>query len=240
MLMELDTLGARLIWARTMKGWDQATLIEMSGVPQGTVSKIERGDQSTTGKYAAALARPLGVEQDWLTTGEGQPYSGGQPMSGILEAHSVKYASASDQQEVMIRQFKDVRWAAGSGSMNSEHSDMDEISFKRSYMDKNSLDPNQCIACAAAGDSMSPTINDGDMMLINLAEKNPNEKDGKIYAFAVSNACKVKRVFSTISGGFRLVSDNPNKLEYPDEFVSPEEVSDLNIAGRVRWTGGDK
>jgi transcriptional regulator with XRE-family HTH domain len=63
------TYGERLRLAREHKGLTQEQLVEISGVKQGTISKIERGDQNSSG-FDAELAYTLGVEAMWLKTGK--------------------------------------------------------------------------------------------------------------------------------------------------------------------------
>jgi transcriptional regulator with XRE-family HTH domain len=63
------TYGERLRLAREQKGLTQEQLVEKSGVKQGTISKIERGDQNSSG-FDAELAYALGVEAMWLKTGK--------------------------------------------------------------------------------------------------------------------------------------------------------------------------
>lgn len=71
-------LSDRLKAARKAKHWTQQELADKSGVPQGTISKIERGDQETTA-YTIDLADALGVSATWLSKGTGPvgppPYS---------------------------------------------------------------------------------------------------------------------------------------------------------------------
>lgn len=69
---KLLNYGERLKWARKRAGLTQLELAELSGVGQGTISKIERGDQSES-SYDTILAHHLNVYAYWLTTGEGNP-----------------------------------------------------------------------------------------------------------------------------------------------------------------------
>ncbi len=63
------TYGDRLRLAREHKGLTQEQLVEISGVKQGTISKIERGDQNSSG-FDAELAYALDIEAMWLKTGQ--------------------------------------------------------------------------------------------------------------------------------------------------------------------------
>lgn len=236
--MQIKSVGQRLVWARNRKGWTAATLIEESGVPQGTVSKIERGEQKSLGNYGPQLAKAVGIDLNWLSTGKGKPMPF---MPSDFIGDSIKESAEAGDRDVYVNQYRDVKWACGTGFVNSEAPEPDDrLSFKRSWLDKNNLNAISCITCPASGHSMSPTINHLDVVLINLEEKDITKKDGQIFAFSIGDECRIKRVFITLTGDVRLVSDNPNKIEYPDEIISNHEISNLFVAGRVRWSGGDK
>lgn len=61
--------GKRLKSARKNKGLSQEALAKISGVKQGSISKIERGDQSSS-TFDIELAEALGVHALWLKTGD--------------------------------------------------------------------------------------------------------------------------------------------------------------------------
>lgn len=65
--------GERLRHARNIKKWSQDRLAEKSGVKQGSISKIERGDQEYSA-YDIALSEALGINSLWLATGKGEMY----------------------------------------------------------------------------------------------------------------------------------------------------------------------
>lgn len=63
--------GERLKSARKAKNYTQQGLADVSGVPQDTISKIERGDQDTS-TYDTVLANALAISPLWLSTGKGE------------------------------------------------------------------------------------------------------------------------------------------------------------------------
>lgn len=62
--------GERLKYARNRKGWSQGKLAEESGVGQGSISKIERGDQDRS-SFDITLAKALEINPEWLANGTG-------------------------------------------------------------------------------------------------------------------------------------------------------------------------
>lgn len=111
----------------------------------------------------------------------------------------------------------------------------DEISgyyaFRSDFMGKMNLHAKQCVLMDIVGDSMTPTISDGDTVLIDQSDK--TIMDGKIYVVTLGDELRAKR----ISKGFdcvRLVSDN--KAYEPIQVGIPD-IDRLVIHGRVRWVG---
>lgn len=79
------------------------------------------------------------------------------------------------------------------------------------------------------GDSMEPTINNGDMIIVDRSKRQLRDPD-RIWALTVGDFHMIKRVRPR-GANVVLLSDNPR---VPDEIVSAEEV---NIVGRVVFIG---
>ena len=63
--------GQRIKSLRTGKGLNQAELGKLLGLDQGTVSKMERGENEPTAKTLRLLREIFGVTIDWILSGEG-------------------------------------------------------------------------------------------------------------------------------------------------------------------------
>jgi phage repressor protein C with HTH and peptisase S24 domain len=94
------------------------------------------------------------------------------------------------------------------------------------------LTANRCALLKARGDSMEPTIYDGDILLIDTSV--PKIVDDSIYVLQFDHNLLVKRVQSTIPGGLVIISDN---LRYPQQMIEPYYWEKVKIIGRVRWYG---
>lgn len=82
------------------------------------------------------------------------------------------------------------------------------------------------------GDSMSPTLNAGDDILVDLADCGDRLRDG-IYVLRVDDAVVVKRLALNPTGRRVTVqSDNPAYPDWPDC-----SLDDINCIGRVIWSG---
>ena len=82
------------------------------------------------------------------------------------------------------------------------------------------------------GDSMVPTLADGDDILVNRADAAERLRDG-IYVLRVEAALIVKRIALTPIG--RRLSIRSDNEAYP---VWPDcDPADLAVIGRVIWAG---
>lgn len=62
----------RITAARKARGWTQAQLAEAIGLSRNYVWMIENGDRTPPDRTIADICRVLGVNENWLRTGEGE------------------------------------------------------------------------------------------------------------------------------------------------------------------------
>lgn len=80
------------------------------------------------------------------------------------------------------------------------------------------------------GDSMEPTIRDGDTVLVDTSHRRIDDQD-RIWAIAYGELGMIRRIRVTPRGTWMLMPDN--------QVVRPDEVTDGEAAviGRVIWIG---
>lgn len=132
----------------------------------------------------------------------------------------------------------DVFLAAGAGATNDAEEIVDALAFRRDWLRRIGLDPSKAAIARARGDSMQPSIWDGDLLLIDRNRTMPpvpaqTERPKRMSVFALlhDGEAKVKRLQMIDKGLAMLVSDNP---DHPPCLVSPES---LQIIGKVVWWG---
>jgi phage repressor protein C with HTH and peptisase S24 domain len=119
--------------------------------------------------------------------------------------------------------------SAGSGALMGEEAAIGAFRFGMRWMREQGLDPAMLSAIIVAGDSMEPTLRDGDEILV---DRSPQTWRDGIHVVRVSDALLVKRLDTGRPGTLALVSDNP---AYRVIELSPEEVQ---VIGRVVWKAG--
>jgi phage repressor protein C with HTH and peptisase S24 domain len=82
------------------------------------------------------------------------------------------------------------------------------------------------------GDSMAPTLNAGDDILVDLGDSTERLRDG-IYVLRIDDALVVKRIaLNPIGRRVTVQSDNPAYPDWPDC-----TLAEINCIGRVIWSG---
>lgn len=109
-----------------------------------------------------------------------------------------------------------------------------EIPIPRSMVEERGWRLEKLAVLPADGWSMSPTISHREPLVINLDET--TLISGKTYAIqAGDDGPRVKRLFDDRDGRIRVVSDNLDKINFPDEWITPD--SQARIVGRAYRLG---
>jgi phage repressor protein C with HTH and peptisase S24 domain len=126
-----------------------------------------------------------------------------------------------------------VRASAGPGAIPYEESGRPYFAFEETWLKGlTSSPPGQLSIIRVEGDSMAPTLNAGDDILVDLADCGQRIRDG-IYVLRVDEALVVKRLALHPTGRRVTVqSDNPAYSDWPDC-----ELDKLQCIGRVIWAG---
>jgi len=232
---------------------NQKELAADLGLKSGSyISQLKKGeryiDDSKAREYekffklqAYDFDRPMGdpiLSEGTMVNGVLRPNN--NHLSLIQENETAYLIDPSDF--VLVPQF-DVKGACGLGFTNPEELIKGGLVFKEAWLRNKGISPK--FGCSAVmggdGESMMPTIDHNNIILANLSIKTIDQvQTGKIYAFVANNELRIKRLFKNLKdGGLRIVSDNPNKDLYPDEYLTKEELNNIRIVAHLPWRGGD-
>lgn len=214
-------LGGRLAHALGKRKMTAADLARASGVDEATISALIVRD-SERSKYSSALAMALRVSPHWLQTGE-----------GTMDEHAA--AEPSPDKYVFVPRYE-ATGGLGPGRMNPQHVEVSGThAYRRDWIIKNGWRPEGLAVFEAEGPSMEPTINNGDVVLVNLDDT--KIKSGDIYAIEdADQGTRIKRLFKQLDGRVRVVSDNPDKRLYPDDYLTPD--TGARVIGKVVHRSG--
>lgn len=129
--------------------------------------------------------------------------------------------------------------SAGPGSPG--HDEISEhLAFRRDWLRRIGVAPSAARLARVVGDSMSPTLTSGDMVLIDTSKTMVKSRASRgkqrppIYAFVEDGQARVKRIDRVDAGVYALVSDNP---DVPLELKGDADLVSMHIIGKVVWWG---
>jgi hypothetical protein len=186
-------------------------------VRKGSPRKLEENDRRV-------LAMFFGVDDAELGGPDLPVVATVSPGGGLVAAG----ARAVDAQWVDIPRLA-LGASAGPGALAADEAADDRLRFSQRWLRTLGLDPAHLSVIEVAGDSMEPTLRDGDEILVDRQSR--GWRDG-IHVVRIDDVLLVKRLAQGVAGTIRVISDNP---AYASVDRARDEVA---IVGRVVWKGG--
>lgn len=211
----MQTTSDRIAQRMKELGLQHKDLVVATGASKGTVTNWISGVNNPTGSRLIQLAQALKTTSGWLLTGVDMD---------IYPVESWDSNTPLDDDEIEIPFFKDFSFACGSGSIGEAIllNEKRKLRMSKTTLRNKAIDQKDAIATLASGDSMSPTIKDGDTIHIDLGRN--KVKDGRIFAICHGGLFLAKRLYNLPLGGIRVVSDNVD--EFPEIHLSSQDVID--------------
>lgn len=220
----MPTIGEIIKDGRTAKGWSQEQLANASKIHQSVISKLERGlVNETAGIVRLALA--LGLNPLYLETGD-KKYEN----TTTTEVSRLGDPQVPDEFHFPI---SNAAGAMGDGSYAPDFEIVvDSMRVTRSWvrMELPFISNIENLAILpAVGDSMTPTYNSGDLLLIDRGAI--ELQSSSIYAFTFANRIFVKRLsINPVTNVVHVKSDNPLADNWD---IDESRAAELIIHGRV-------
>lgn len=213
----MNEVRDRIIQRMNELGIKQADLVKKLNVSKGAVSKWVSGLNTPNSTILPKLAEVLETTPSWIINGS-QTLINNVP---IIHVETWDQETPLDSDEIEIPFFKDFSFACGSGSVGiAMANEKRKLRMSKLTLRNRAIEQRNAVATLASGDSMTPTIKDGDIIHIDLGRK--NIKDGKIFALCHGGLFMAKRLYNLPMGGVRIVSDN--SIEYPEIHLTVEEI----------------
>ncbi|MBU0555121.1 MAG: S24 family peptidase [Alphaproteobacteria bacterium] len=181
-------------------------------VKRGSPRKLDEADRQL-------LARYFGVDEALL----------GGP--SVLPA-AVRGRGMSSLQGLIAVPRLALGASAGPGSLQEDEAAAGALAFDTRWLRALGGQPEMLSIIRVDGESMAPTLSDGDDIMVDRADGIDRLRDG-IYVLRMDDVLMVKRVaLAPRRGHFSIRSDNPLYPTWED--VDPASVT---IVGRVIWAG---
>lgn len=202
---------------------------ERGGIPGRTLSYLLAG-QEPKYSHLLAIVAGTGVSLEWLASGRG-PMREGDPGNGLVIPPAAALPATGT---VEIKRY-DAGASAGRRRLGflGEGRVVDRLVFSEDWVRRVlRRNPANLAVIEAWGDSMAPTIGDGDVLMLDVQPD--GLVTGRIYVVEVDGELLVKRIQRRMTGQVVVLSDN---AAYAPEELSREDVEQLRVIGEVVWSG---
>lgn len=229
----MKNFSDRLKYLIVRDGLSRCELADKLKVSRQAVQFWAAGRNEPSGDSLDKLANFFNVTREWLKFGIDENSGARQTDDTPI---AIGKASSNEPPDVYQVGKYFLQFSAGAGCSAPEWvPEMGEIRYyTASQIQRLGIDPERVKIAEVSGDSMYPTILDGDEILF---EEYSDSRlgahpivDGGIYTISIGDDMKVKRL-SKIKNGIRVRSDNSDA--YPDEIYAGEECDQIRVYGRV-------
>jgi len=189
------------------------------------ISEVESGKTKPSLELLLKISQITKYSLHWLVAGEGPMLI--EATESMVREDSAFYGALGEFTFVPRLALED---EAGIEVKRVEEGVRERYAFRRQWLNSKG-NVEDLVLLEVRGDSMDPTITDGDAVLIDCSKK--QVLAGSIYALRTKNAVMVKRLQPT--GATRVKAMSDNKLY--DSYEIDLETGDIEIVGQVIWIG---
>ena len=226
---ERNTIGLRVKKLREQLELKQTEFAESLSEDAKKISRIEKDAQLPDSGFLVQMGQRMGVSLDWILRGLGEMFL--MQRTSNSSSHLAPEVKVEDYSFVPVY---DINASAGYGAFNDfgSHEAIQHMAFLNSWLHGNlSSSSERMVVIRAVGDSMLPTISNGDSLLLDVS---PHFAGDGLYCVQLHETLFAKRVQRKSGHGYQLISDNPN---YEPLEVKEEDEDAFRLIGRILWVG---
>ncbi|QNH50373.1 helix-turn-helix transcriptional regulator [Acinetobacter venetianus] len=234
----MQTTSDRIALRMKELGLQHKDLVAATGASKGTVTNWISGVNNPTGNRLVQLAQALNTSSEWLLSGTEKNAEKSNATISNMKVEVYEDGDPIPDGYVAIDYYDEVYVSAGNGYLNLEKPSNKKMLFPVDLVRECNVKPDTTKVIHVRGESMFPKLKDGQAISIDMSAK--TIFDGEIYAFQVGDDTKIKYLYNWNDqgkGGFKAVSANTDKNQYPDEYYSPEriEAEGIFVVGQYWW-----
>ncbi|RBQ28382.1 S24 family peptidase [Aliarcobacter vitoriensis] len=196
----MSKISERFSQVMSEKGINNAFLSKKYNISRQLVNNFLTNQKTLTDTFAEVCDKE-DININWLLTGRGNKF----------KENNVNLISSNYNIDLL-----NVRAGAGEGIYNYVIETVDTISLDKSFF-RTPINTNKVKGIQVDGDSMEPTLRDGDYVLI---DENINFGTNGIYAIQYGGQILIKRLQFKMDGTILIISDND---KYDKEVFNPKE-----------------
>lgn len=224
-----EVIGARIKALISDRRTSQSAVAAACGMTQPSIARLIDGTTRETGKLLE-LAEALKTTPEYLVgyTDDAEVPDGGDAMRAavrevaLARASSTAKSDTADEDHRGMVRVKELDLALGLGGQFLEGPyEYREVDFPGDWLRQfSSAPPDLLHFVRGKGDSMYPTIMDGDVCLLDTSRRRLDEQDA-LWAVSFGDLGMIKRLRKMPDGSVKIMSDNK---EVSDELATDGEL----------------
>lgn len=210
----------------------RAALAARLGVTVRTVDNYANGTRRPGPAQILEIASVLGTTTDELLGASGTSASRREPRS--VELLGEDYTTIA---------LLNVLASAGPGTTVDVAEEVERIAFRRDWLARIDVAPQNAALVTARGHSMEPLIWDGDLVMIDMSQTEPAQRPmgrpgrrgprDEIFVLDQAGETRLKAVRRNAKDQIILYSENANVFQ-PELYAGPD-LAELRFIGKVVW-----
>ena len=237
------TLGDRIKLIRNRLS--QKEFSEKFGIGIATLRRYETGVNPPDSEFLLTLCREYDLNPAWILAEEGPMHKDHE--GSIPEPRQVREARpealqpifSNENGQIVIPQWQnpdpemfdyvpmaETQLSAGGGAFVISEAIEGYYAFRKNWLNRVASSTKNLVLMRVIGDSMSPTIQEDDTVMIDIGKK--SIKEGMIYAIRFDSTVMIKRLTFRPGGRILIISDNRHEYESYET-----DMRDLHIIGQI-------
>jgi transcriptional regulator with XRE-family HTH domain len=217
---------------REARGWSRPKLAQLMETSPQQIERLEKGMRALRQEWIDRAAEAFGVTPAEIISPPApslEVINPGGPPPTILAIPPETTSRVSGNAEIVQIQKLDLSLSMGPGTLIGDYVEAEPLSFDLAFIRTFTRAPADRLKLVTGiGDSMQPTLQWGDLILIDTTDRQLARQDG-LYWIDLWGAAGLKRLRTVGPGRVLVKSDNP---AFEDQEV---DASDLRIEGRAVW-----
>lgn len=203
--------------------------MKKNNISANTIAKVGKVTPSTITRFLSREIKSLNIE-----TIQKISYYYKEPMGSFIQElkesnhNNAEIITGSDIAYISF--YRDIGVSAGKGLDWDSDGQILSFPIPLSFLHSKGIAPENALIVKVNGDSMAPTLNDNDLVVI---DKNFSLSLNGVYVIKDNiNGLRVKRLDKDKDGNLKVISDNKN---YETQIYTIEEMQDetITILGKV-------
>lgn len=233
------SIGERIKLVRGLT--PQKDLAQNIGSHRNSISRYEAGLAFPSMDFMDAFCSYYNLNPQWFLTGEGEMYNAqpATPPSNVKEAGEAQSCYIDESGQINIPRWKnpdtemfdyipmvETQLSAGGGAFVISEEVQGYYAFLKTWLNRVATSTKSLVLMRVIGDSMSPTIQEGDTVMIDSGQR--LIKEGMLYAIRFDSTVMIKRLAFRPGGRILIISDNRQEYESYEA-----DMRDLHIIGQI-------